>query len=349
MKAIIGYLQQYIRSLNLLSFLGITLLTAVLIILNYTVGIEERCMSIDHYGLRFLAFFGVFAFVYGAAWLIQWMAHRNSFQLSPFFWLLLFAAPAIFAGKVTFDWITRSFTNQLDYPWHQYGYLVLNWPLKCVLVLGFIALLWKWGKYNGPVSGMSIKGFNARPYFMLLALMVPLIVFASTQADFLRTYPKVHRIDFIGPYVSQTWAYKLLYELSYGVDFLTIETFFRGFLILAFARYAGKAVISSHGRFLLRHPFRKTIAGMYHLLFGWNDLRRGSISYEKYLGRIDRSPGHRLADGNWRRYRSCLPEIKIQLQTCKPDPVCAMRTVIIYLDRPLLTGSSCLPTQSSLA
>jgi hypothetical protein len=268
MKAIIGYLQQYIRSLNLLSFLGITLLTAVLVILNYTVGIEERCMGIDHYGLRFLAFFGVFAFVYCAAWLIQWMAHRSSFQLSPFFWLLLFAAPAIFAGKVTFDWITRSFTNQLDYPWHQYGYLVLNWPLKCVLVLGFIALLWKWGKYNGPVSGMSIKGFNARPYFMLLALMVPLIVFASTQSDFLRTYPKVHRIDFIGPYVSQTWGYKLLYELSYGVDFLTIETFFRGFLILAFVRYAGKAVILPMAAFYCAIHFGKPLLECITSYFG---------------------------------------------------------------------------------
>lgn len=259
MKAIVGYLRSYVRSLNLLSFLGITLLTAVLIILNYTVGIEERCMSIDHYGWRFLAFFGVFLFVFSAAWLIQWLGHRKEFSIKPFFWVLLLSGPAIFAGKVSFDWLTRLFTNQFPYPWYQYGYLVLNWPLKCALVLGFVTLLWKWGKFEGPVAGMSIKGFDARPYFILLALMVPLIVFASTQADFLRTYPKVHRIDFIQPYVGQTWGYKLLYELSYGIDFLTIETFFRGFLILAFARYAGKAAILPMAAFYCAIHFGKPL------------------------------------------------------------------------------------------
>lgn len=268
MKAITGYLQQYVRSLNWLSTLGITLLTAILITLNYTVGIEQRCMSIDHYGLRFLAFFGVFVFVYGAAWLIQYATHRKTFNTSPFFWFLILAAPAIFAGKVSFDWITRLFTNQLSFPWHQYGYLVLNWPLKCLLVLGFITLIWKWGKYKEPVAGMSIKGFDAKPYFILLLMMVPLIVFASTQADFLRTYPKVHRIDFIEPFVQQTWGYKLVYELSYGIDFLTIETFFRGFLILAFARYAGKHAILPMAAFYCAIHFGKPLLECITSYFG---------------------------------------------------------------------------------
>lgn len=268
MKTITGYLQQYVRSLNWLSTLGITLLTAILITLNYTVGIEQRCMSIDHYGLRFLAFFGVFVFVYGAAWLIQYATHRKTFNTSPFFWFLILAAPAIFAGKVSFDWITRLFTNQLSFPWHQYGYLVLNWPLKCLLVLGFITLIWKWGKYKEPVAGMSIKGFDAKPYFILLLMMVPLIVFASTQADFLRTYPKVHRIDFIEPFVQQTWGYKLVYELSYGIDFLTIETFFRGFLILAFARYAGKHAILPMAAFYCAIHFGKPLLECITSYFG---------------------------------------------------------------------------------
>ncbi|MGN6416353.1 MAG: CPBP family intramembrane glutamic endopeptidase [Pseudobacter sp.] len=268
MKAIIGYLQQYVRSLNKLSALGITLLTTFLIILNYTVGIEQRCMGIDHYGLRFLAFFGVFTFVYGAAWLIQYAAHRKTFTPSPFFWFLVLAAPAIFAGKVSFDWITRLFTSQLPFPWHQYGYLVLNWPLKCLLVLGFITLIWKWGKYKEPVAGMSIKGFDAKPYFILLLMMVPLIVFASTQADFLRTYPKVHRIDFIEPFVQQTWTYKLIYEISYGIDFLTIETFFRGFLILAFARYAGKHAILPMAAFYCAIHFGKPLLECITSYFG---------------------------------------------------------------------------------
>lgn len=277
MKSIVGYLRQYAQSLNLLSFLGITLLTAVLVTLNYTFSIESHCMDIEHYGLRFLAFFGVFLFAFGAAWLIQLIAHKKTIRTTPFFWLLLLAGPAIFAGKVSFDWLTRLFTNALPFPWDQYGYMVVNWPLKCVLVLGLIVLLWNWGKFGKPVAGLNSHGFNATPYFILLLMMVPLLAFASTQADFLRTYPKVHRVDFIEPFVQSNWGYKLLYEISYGIDFLTIETFFRGFLILAFARYAGKAAILPMAAFYCAIHFGKPLLEC--ITSYWGGLILGVVVY----------------------------------------------------------------------
>jgi len=40
-----------------------------------------------------------------------------------------------------------------------------------------------------------------------------------------------------------SWWTRILYEISYGIDFITIELFFRGFLVFAFVRYVGADAI----------------------------------------------------------------------------------------------------------
>ncbi|WP_315816035.1 CPBP family intramembrane glutamic endopeptidase [Paraflavitalea speifideaquila] len=90
-------------------------------------------------------------------------------------------------------------------------------------------------------------------------MMVPLIGLAGTQADFLQTYPKVQRIAFIDDHATTSWPWKFLYELSYGIDFLTIEFFFRGFLVLAFMRYGDKDAILPMGAFYCCIHFGKPL------------------------------------------------------------------------------------------
>jgi membrane protease YdiL (CAAX protease family) len=69
----------------------------------------------------------------------------------------------------------------------------------------------------------------------------------------------VQRIDFINQYVTHPLPWKLLYELSYGIDFVTIEFFFRGFLILAFTRFAGKDAILPVAAFYCSIHFGKPL------------------------------------------------------------------------------------------
>ena len=78
---------------------------------------------------------------------------------------------------------------------------------------------------------------------MMLLIMVPLIAAASTQPDFLRMYPKLADIEPALVGVKNKWLYHLLHELSYGSDFISVELFFRGFLVLAFIKVAGKDAI----------------------------------------------------------------------------------------------------------
>lgn len=259
MKEIIGYLRDYTGSVNPIAFLFTTLLTAVLITLNYTVGLEPRIFALSSYWLQFAGFFLLFAFTFSIAWLIQGIVLKTNLANGRFFYILLLAAPAIFAAKITLDWASELVTSNLHYPWNQYWDKVVNWPLKCLLVIISVMAIWKWGRYPQPVAGMLLNGFSVRPYLLLLAAMVPLIALAATRADFLDTYPKVQRIAFINDWVQHPFWYKLLYEISYGIDFITIEFFFRGFVILAFARYAGKDAILPMAAFYCSIHFGKPL------------------------------------------------------------------------------------------
>lgn len=258
MKLILGYLRAYLRELPVKIWAAVSLLMAVLIYFNYTIGIERHLMEGEAL-LRLSGFFCLYAFVFGGAWLIYYAMSRQVPSPSGFFYVLLLASCLLFAIKVSADDITRLLTASFPAPWDRYWYMTLNWPFKCVLVLILVALVWRAGKYEGPVAGMQVKGFDLKPYFILLLLMVPLVALAGTQADFQHTYPKVKRIAFIDDQVTMAWPWKLLYELSYGIDFLTIECFFRGFLVLAFMRYAGKAAILPMAAFYCSIHFGKPL------------------------------------------------------------------------------------------
>ncbi len=277
MKVLISYLRDYFRGLNMYAFLLVSFLVAILIIINYTAGIENNIMAISHWPLRGFGFFLLFTFIFCATWFLQGLFSSSTIQTNPAFYILLLTAPVIFAAKVTFNWFSLLLTKDMLYPWNQYWNLVLGWPLKSVLVLILITITWYFGRYERPVAGMRVKGFPVKPYFIILICLVPLIAFAATRPDFLHMYPKVQRITFIDGYVQQRFPWKLLYEIAYGTDFFTIELFFRGFLILAFIKYAGKDAILPMAAFYCSIHFGKPLFECITSYFG--GIALGAIVY----------------------------------------------------------------------
>ena len=259
MKEIIGYLRNYIQSVNRTVFLLTTLFVAIAIICNYTLGINRAIVALPFWIQRIAGFFLLFGFIFMTAWLLQFVVDSAAIPHNWFFFVLLLAAPVIFAIKITFDEVATYLTQHLAFPWNGYWYKVLDWPLKLLVVFIPVFAIWKLGRFDKPVAGLQAKGFNVQPYLLLLLAMVPLIAFAATQDDFLRTYPKVQRIDGLEQYVHHTLLWKGLYELSYGIDFVTIEFFFRGFLVLAFAHYAGKQAILPVAAFYCSIHFGKPL------------------------------------------------------------------------------------------
>lgn len=111
----------------------------------------------------------------------------------------------------------------------------------------------------------------------MLLLMLPLIVVASTQADFLGAYPRganFQDLDINNP--DHKW-YFIIYEIFYGSDFLNVEFFFRGFLILAFLEVAGPRVLLPMALFYCTIHWGKPAGELVSSLFGGSIL--GIVTY----------------------------------------------------------------------
>jgi membrane protease YdiL (CAAX protease family) len=102
----------------------------------------------------------------------------------------------------------------------------------------------------------------------MLLIMIPLIAAASTQPDFQAMYPKLKLITTASTIDKLSWWKKLLFELSYGSDFISIELFFRGFLILAFIKWAGKDAILPMACFYCTIHFGKPLGECISSYFG---------------------------------------------------------------------------------
>ena len=80
-------------------------------------------------------------------------------------------------------------------------------------------------------------------------------------------YPKFKNMAFLASAHHSGW-YRLLYELSYGIDFVGIELFFRGFLVLAFVKWVGKDAILPMALFYCTIHFGKPMGECISSFFG---------------------------------------------------------------------------------
>lgn len=81
-------------------------------------------------------------------------------------------------------------------------------------------------------------------------------------------YPRLKDVDAVLYNVKDNWFYHLLHELSYGSDFISVELFFRGFLVLAFIKIAGKDAILPMACFYCTIHFGKPLGECISSYFG---------------------------------------------------------------------------------
>ncbi|MEO5996012.1 MAG: CPBP family intramembrane glutamic endopeptidase [Chitinophagaceae bacterium] len=269
MSIFLSYFRDFLKSIHVGLLLFCSGYAALLIFLNYYFGIEPKILlGMSNRFIRFAGFYLVYFsafFVPYLAWLL--LKGRRLTELKPLMFLVLIA-PAIFALKVSFGGLTDLIINNTGETWGKYYGIISNLPSRLVLVLLSLLLVWWIGQCEKPFFGVTLKNFNWRPYLLMLLIMIPLISWASTQNDFLHTYPKMKQVAFVGANTRYPRLFHLLFELSYGIDFITIELFFRGFLVLAFVRYAGQEAILPMAVFYCSIHFGKPLAECISSFFG---------------------------------------------------------------------------------
>jgi uncharacterized protein with PQ loop repeat len=276
MKEIIGFIRLYAKEINKPVLLISALFMAALIWLNYGYSLENRLIheiGSPWPGIKahFLISFTAFLFPY----LLLLARKKDTHQLRPAFFFCLLIAPFLFAVKVSMD---TTITASADPWWNEYWNDVIYWPPRLLLLLVCLALIrWTLLPEENSFYGARLKKMNWKPYWIMLLIMVPLISIASTQPDFLATYPKMKEILPLPPNAHPAWWYKVLFELSYGSDFCSIEIFFRGFLVIGFMRWVGKDAILPMACFYCTIHFGKPLGECVSSWFG--GLLLGTVSY----------------------------------------------------------------------
>ena len=277
------YLKEYFRTIPPKQFLFTTIFVAILVFINYQWGIENTIQQFSPWYLSLGLFFLFYLFVFGTVYLLQFSGkEQKNITGIKVFTGLIFLAAFLFTLKMIY-WHFPF----IDYKsvWGKYWSVTLQLPLKLLVFVIILFLIWKNYSPDATLTkfktfeklGFTTRHFELRPYLLILLCMVPLIGFASTQADFLHTYPKLNSISFIGYYTHPSWPWKLIYEISYGLDFVSIELFFRGFLVIGLMRFVGIDCILPMAAFYCTIHFGKPIGECISSYFG--GLALGVIAY----------------------------------------------------------------------
>ena len=274
MKQLIGYIRLYFKEINkgLLTISAIWI--AILIYLNYAWDLEGRIYYLwpEHPLSPYFSPAMVYALAF---WPILGLhLALNKKPMKPGIQLLLWLSPAWFAIKVGLDSYVPLSENQ---DWNLYWNKVLYWPLRVLVLMIVLWILTRSIGRPAEMLGLQRAGFNWKPYLMMLLLMTPLIALASTQADFLETYPKLQQVWPLPETAEPGFFYSLLFELGYGSDFVSIEVFFRGFMVIGFAKWLGKDSILPMACFYCSIHFGKPLGECISSFFG--GLLLGVVSY----------------------------------------------------------------------
>ncbi|HNW99659.1 MAG TPA: CPBP family intramembrane metalloprotease [Bacteroidales bacterium] len=248
MKKLIKYMISFIKDdFNIWSY-GIAFIFLVAAIgYNYSVDFEHKVL--DSYckkpPLGMVFYFLFYAGIYYLMVLqktfsenVQYIITKKKFWLKSFFFLLLLSTAV---GFPIFDKWANSYNGFENY---YLSKLAGNLRFVIVFIIPLI-IIWKFfDKKTENLYGLTLKHFNAKPYFMILLLVLPLVIVASFQPDFIRMYPKFK------PWFPQGDVFGLsrfqmsaIYEVTYASNFIMIEWFFRGALVIGMVAIMGRHAI----------------------------------------------------------------------------------------------------------
>lgn len=244
MKQIIQYLRTYYHEefkwgffLSLVAFLGLCLY------FNYTYDFENQYLDKYLYTPEHMPIMIAFyAIPYlGAILLYSVFYRRTDFLYNPAFWSVSILALIIQGVNSSFYYLNPIYEQLFDRDTYYFVRKCSNNILsELIYFLPLVVFWYLTDRQRQPLYGFSSSKLNLKPYLTLLLLMLPLVLWVSFQEDFLRRYPTYHPArDNSDNFISHFWTY----ELFYGLDFVGTEFFYRGFMVMALARYLGAGSI----------------------------------------------------------------------------------------------------------
>ena len=244
-RLFIDYLRQHfdVRLYGLFA-----LFMAICILVNYHFDFENSIVDQPkgtplHFFYMFL--FHAFPFLMVGLFIQLIRKDFNAFS-SWHFWLVFLLGMGILAFDRTSA--LQPFKNMdLGYDSRVYLFKVSSWGSSLVTVLIPLLIINRLIGSHRLIKNYGLKGpVDWPPYFQLLGIVIIIIGIGSFFPDVQAYYPRFTQSRYLSFATETGWPPYLaigLYELVYGLDFISVELMFRGFLVLAFVRYFGAQAI----------------------------------------------------------------------------------------------------------
>jgi len=247
MKIFIKYLKSFLKEdFRLTTYLPVLVYLACFISINYTFHFEHR--TLDKYVGTVSGFIYYFIF-YGTAYFpvavyVLLMNGKNDVLKNKWFWIRAGFIIALLAGSAFFSFY-RQIIDIFQSPGEKYLIRKILYNSRNVfMILIPLVLFWYFLKpHKSGFLWIRFKKLNLVPYFMILLCIMPLIFTASFGFDFQVTYPTFKPWNTQPAFGMERWQSAGIYEIFYGLDFITVEMLFRGALVVGMVKLLGKECI----------------------------------------------------------------------------------------------------------
>lgn len=276
MQDIIAYLKKYFKEhFHFGLYLSTVVFVATCTYLNYQFNIEKGFIQ-SYRGSHFrwvlmflemgLPFLGICSLMYIFRINTSWIKSKE-------FWLLFFFSFVIISFNRSFHYHYH-LLNELDH-FDAIYYRKVFWRLKPTLVVlvPILAFYYFYERQRDSALewyGLVTKNTDFRPYAILTLVVFFGIWVASYISELSEYYPRYAKVGGAGyadAHGFNEWVVMLIYELSYGASFVSVELFFRGLLVMGFARVlGGHAVLAMVGSYVALHygkPVTETISSAF--------------------------------------------------------------------------------------
>lgn len=276
MKTVLNYLKKYLQDhFHLKLYLSVAIFISVCTYFNYKYDFEDSIL--DSYSgseIKWLYMFihMSFPFLVTCGFLYFYKIER-SWVSSKEFWLKFFVGFAIISFDRQFYYF-YDIIKSLPRPDYYFAFKTISWGDS--LIASVVPTLIFYYFYERSKDserhwfGLTLKKFDIKPYVMLTILVFGGMAIASFISELNNYYPRYKHsggVGFAELHQIPEWISVLIYELVYGSYYISVELFFRGFLVIAFARIlGGHAVIAMVGSYVFLHfgkPLPETISSAF--------------------------------------------------------------------------------------
>ncbi|MDR3296681.1 MAG: CPBP family intramembrane metalloprotease [Prevotellaceae bacterium] len=201
------------------------------------------------------------------------LLRKPAFYLKSLFFVGLLSCVDAFSWRsvISFDSYTSIESRYLFKLLWRMRYLLLVLPLLVVLRLAV-------DRDVKGLYGLCSGNHHIKAYLSLYVVVVPLLIVASFTPDFLSYYPNYKPWIFSDVFGRPTWLNAAMFESVYMCDFIMVELFFRGALVIGMASTLGRSAVLPMITVYVALHFGKPMLESMSALFGGYFL--GAMAYQ---------------------------------------------------------------------